>query len=484
MLVVDDVEQLRGVLQRKLERKSHTVVCASSGPEALHLSTAQSFDIVLLDMMMPHMDGFETLDRLKASPATRDLPVIMISGSYDTASIARCIERGAADYLPKPFDPDLLHARINACLVDRDARKPEKEYQRDVIRVVSAAVEVERGTYTIGSLIGVSERGDDLGTLARIFDSMAAGIRQRERTLREQMERLREEIAGVSDAPTTDCDEAPEALLSSTAFASRYTIERAIGSGGMGTVYLATDKEMAEQVAIKTLMPKVLSADETAMDRFRNEIRLARQLSHRNIVRTHDLANAGGVSFVTMEFVRGTTLRSVMEARGPLNVKATLAIARQLADALACAHGEGIIHRDIKPENVLVDSTGTVKVMDFGIACLAHRTTTLTEPGMFMGTPTYMAPERLQSEMADVRSDLYSVGVLLYECITGRPPFEAKTHISFIAKVLTEAAIPPMMLTPDVSQAVSALIMRLLAKDPAQRPQTANELRETLATIA
>jgi serine/threonine protein kinase len=244
------------------------------------------------------------------------------------------------------------------------------------------------------------------------------------------------------------------------------------------------DKEMGERVAIKTLMPKMLSADERAMDRFRNEIRLARQLSHRNIVRTHDLGNAGGVSFVTMEFVSGATLRSVMDARGRLNINATLAIARQLADALACAHGEGIIHRDIKPENLLVDSTGTIKIMDFGIACLAQRTSTLTEEGMFMGTPTYMAPERLQSEVADARSDLYSVGVLLYECITGRPPFEAKTHISFIAKVLTEAAIPPIMLTPDVPHAVSAMIMRLLAKDPAQRPQSASELRETLETIA
>jgi CheY-like chemotaxis protein/tRNA A-37 threonylcarbamoyl transferase component Bud32 len=459
MLVVDDVEQLREVLQRKLEQKNHTVVCASSGPEALYLSEAEAFDIILLDMMMPHMDGFQTLDRLKSSPATRDLPVIMISATYDSATIARCIERGAADYLPKPFDPVLLHARIGACLDDRDVRKPEREYQRDVIRIVSAAVAVERGTYAAGSLTGVSERGDELGTLARIFDSMAAGIRQREQTLREQLERLREEVAGVSDASTTDCDDASEALRSSVAFASRYTIERPIGRGGMGTVYLAVDKEMGERVAIKTLMPKVLSADETAMDRFRNEIRLARQLSHRNIVRTHDLGSAGGVSFVTMEFVAGTTLRSVMDARGPLNIKATLAVARQLADALACAHGEGIIHRDIKPENLLVDSTGRIKVMDFGIACLAHRTSGLTEAGMFMGTPTYMAPERLQSETADARSDLYSMGVLLYECITGRPPFEAKTHMSFVAKVLTEAAIPPIMLTPDVSQAVSAMIM-------------------------
>jgi serine/threonine protein kinase len=165
-------------------------------------------------------------------------------------------------------------------------------------------------------------------------------------------------------------------------------------------------------------------------------------------------------------------------------VKATLAIARQLTDALACAHEKGIVHRDIKPENLLLDAKGTVKVMDFGIACLAHRVSPLTEAGMFVGTPTYMAPERLQSEKVDARSDLYSLGVVLYECITGRPPFEAKSPISFIAKVLTAAALPPIMLSPDVPLAVSAVIMRLLAKDPVHRPQSANELRETLATIA
>jgi DNA-binding response OmpR family regulator len=484
VLVVDDTEELRSILQRRLESERHTVVCASSGPEALHLSAEHSFDVVLLDMIMPHMDGYQTLDRLKASAATRDLPVIMISGHDDSANIARCIERGAADYLPKPFDPAILRARINACLEDRDARKPEKEYLQDVIKVVSAAVEVESGTYAIGSLASVSRRGDELGTLARIFDSMAAGIRQREQTLREQVERLSQEIAGVSEEPITDHDDAPAALSSSAAFSSRYNIERALGSGGMGTVYLAMDKEIGERVAIKTLSPESISADETAMDRFRNEIRLARQLSHRNIVRTHDLGTAGDVSFVTMEFVQATTLRSALDARGKLSVKATLAIARQLTDALACAHEKGIVHRDIKPENLLLDAKGTVKVMDFGIACLAHRVSPLTEAGMFVGTPTYMAPERLQSEKVDERSDLYSLGVVLYECITGRPPFEAKSPISFIAKVLTAAALPPIMLSPDVPLAVSAVIMRLLAKDPVHRPQSANELRETLATLA
>ncbi|MBA3467842.1 MAG: protein kinase [Gemmatimonadaceae bacterium] len=482
VLVVDDIEENRSVLQRRLEREGHTVACASSGPEALHLAAGESFDIVLLDVMMPHMDGYETLGRLKSSDATRELPVIMISALDDIASIARCIERGAEDYLPKPFDPVLLRARISACLEKRDFRAREKEYLRDVVRIVAAAVAAERGGYAPGSLAEVSKRGDELGTLARVFDGMVAGIRERERKLHGQIEKLREEIAGVSDAPLTDFD-TPEALRSGASFAARYRIERPIGSGGMGMVYLAEDVELGERVAIKTLRSDLLSADETAMDRFRNEIRLARQISHRNIVRTHDFGNAGGVFFVTMEFVEGTTLRAVLDSRGQLGAEATLAIARQLVDALECAHGEGIIHRDIKPQNLLIDAAGTLKIMDFGVARLAERSSGLTQAGMVVGTPAYMAPEQLLAESVDARSDLYSVGVVLYECLTGRPPFDAKSPISLIAKVLNEDAKPPDVVKPEVPHAVSAIVMQLLAKHPDQRPQSASALREMFATV-
>ena len=482
VLVVDDIEENRSVLQRRLEREGHTVACASSGPEALHLAAGESFDIVLLDVMMPHMDGYETLGRLKASDATRELPVIMISALDDIASIARCIERGAEDYLPKPFDPVLLRARISACLEKRDFRKREKEYLRDVVQIVAAAVAAERGGYASGLLADVSKRGDELGTLARVFDGMVAGIRERERKLHGQIEKLREEIAGVSDAPLTDFD-APETLRSGASFAGRYRIERPIGSGGMGVVYLAEDVELGERVAIKTLKSELLSADETAMDRFRNEIRLARQISHRNIVRTHDFGNAEGVFFVTMEFVEGTTLRAVLDSRGQLGAEATLAIARQLVDALECAHGEGIIHRDIKPQNLLIDAAGTLKIMDFGVARLAERSSGLTQAGMVVGTPAYMAPEQLLAESVDARSDLYSVGVVLYECLTGRPPFDAKSPISLIAKVLNEDAKPPDVVKPEVPHAVSAMVMQLLAKHPDQRPQSASALREMFATV-
>jgi serine/threonine protein kinase len=342
---------------------------------------------------------------------------------------------------------------------------------------------VERGAYTTGSLFDVAQREDELGTLARVFDNMVCGIKEREQRLRDQIASLRDEISGVSDAPV-ESDGEVEFLKSGDLFAERYRIERPIGKGGMGMVYLATDLELGEQVAIKTLRADILTSDETAIDRFRNEIRLARRIAHRNIVRTHDFGKSGGVFFLTMEFVEGTTLRAVLDSRGHLGADAMLAIAKQLSDALECAHDDGIIHRDIKPQNLLLQGTGTLKVMDFGVARLAERTGTLTQAGLVVGTPTYMAPEQLLDEAVDARSDLYSMGVVLYECLTGRPPFIARSPISLITKILHDVAPSPEAVFAAVPQRVSSLVMSLLEKDPAKRIQSASDLGTLLAQMS
>ena len=485
ILVVDDIEDNRGVLQRRLQREGHTVVCAESGIQALALASEGGYDMILLDVIMPVMDGYETLQQLKAKDQTRDIPVIMISALDELAMIVKCIERGAEDYLPKPFDPVLLRARISACLEKRELRDRERLFMHDVLRVVAAAVDVEKGSYSAGSLAEISLRTDELGILARVFDSMVAGIRDREERLRGQIDRLREEIAGVSDEPATSDESSPELLQPGSTIASRFSIERVIGRGGMGVVYLALDTELGERVAIKTLLPEHLTADETAMERFRNEIRLARRIAHRNIVRTHDFGKTEDMYYVTMEFVEGTTLRSVIDRRGTLGATATLAIAKQLAEALKCAHDEGISHRDIKPQNLLLDATGTLKVMDFGVARLIQRTSNnLTQVGMVVGTPTYMSPEQLLDENVDARSDLYAAGIVLYECLIGQPPFEGKSPIALISKILSAPITPPHELRPDIPRPVSALVMHLLAKDVSMRMQSAGALLHQLGTLA
>ena len=261
-----------------------------------------------------------------------------------------------------------------------------------------------------------------------------------------------------------------------------YKILDQLGAGGMGVVYRARDLELDEEIAIKTLRPELLT-DATLLARFKDEIRLARRLSDQNIVRTHDFGEWSGVCFLTMEYVEGITVRELLDTRGRLGTSSTLAIATQLAHSLSVAHEHGVIHRDIKPQNLLLDDAGVLKVMDFGVARLAERSSTLTEVGLVLGTPAYMPPEQLLAEPVDARSDLYAAGVVLYECLTGKPPFEAASVTSLVAKLLTQEARPPVAVNAEIPPALSALIMRLLAKKPDDRVQSAAELSQQLMAL-
>jgi serine/threonine protein kinase len=251
----------------------------------------------------------------------------------------------------------------------------------------------------------------------------------------------------------------------------------------MGMVYKANDRELAEDVAIKMLRGTGMMDDPTMLERFKTEIRLARRISHRNVVRTHDLGESGGAYYVTMEYVEGITVRDLIDMRGHLSVPSTLGIAQQLATSLEVAHDQGVINRDINPQNMLLDPDGVLKVMDFGIARLAQHSNTLTQAGMVVGTPAYMAPEQLLAEDVDARCDLYAVGVVLYECLTGVLPFEAPSPIALIAKVLHTTPVAPADRDAGVPLPLSALVMRLLDKEPGGRPGSAKELRELLAEL-
>jgi CheY-like chemotaxis protein/tRNA A-37 threonylcarbamoyl transferase component Bud32 len=483
ILIVDDGAENREVLRRRLEREGHAVETAENGRRALELVAERPYDLVLLDVLMPELDGYAVLDALKGSPATRDIPVIMISALDELEGIVRCIERGAEDYLHKPFDPVLLRARINASLDKKRMRDQEVEYLREVNRVIEAASAVEGGHYRPGALAEVTRRDDELGHLARVFDSMAQQIKAREERLRDRVRDLRQEIEWARrDSKEADSALDGGNLRSGDNFAQRYEIIAVMGRGGMGTVYRAKDLELEEEVAIKTLRPEFVS-DKTLLARFKDEIRLARRLSDASIVRTHDFGEWSGVCFLTMECVQGITIRELIDTRGRLGVSATLAIATQLAHSLAVAHAHGVIHRDIKPQNLLVDEAGVLKVMDFGVARLAERSTANTEAGLVIGTPAYMPPEQLMGEPVDARSDLYAAGVVLYECLTGQLPFQAGSVISLVAKLLKEEPRPPHDVNQEIPPALSALVLRLLAKRPEDRVQTAVELGLQLAAL-
>src|SRR5881398_4026030 len=268
-------------------------------------------------------------------------------------------------------------------------------------------------------------------------------------------------------------------------FANRYEVKEVLGMGGMGVVYRAFDRELREAVAIKALSPEALVGSGVALERFKQEIRLARKITHRNVVRTYDLGEVNGMYYLTMEYVEGTPLNQLISSRGRLPIPVTLTIGKQLCRALEVAHEQGIIHRDIKPQNIVVEPSGFLKVMDFGIARLASRTTDpgLTKEGMSIGTPDYMSPEQLSGKELDARSDLYAAGVVLFECVAGRVPFDGESVYAVVAKHLEEPAPDPRKFNADVPEALAQVILKAMAKERGDRYQTAAEMHDALAAI-
>jgi serine/threonine-protein kinase len=261
-------------------------------------------------------------------------------------------------------------------------------------------------------------------------------------------------------------------------FASRYQIESILGRGGMGVVYKATDTQLDETVAIKTLPGDVMTRSPEDLERFKREIRLARKITHRNVLRTYDYGEAEGVYFISMEFVRGYTLSELLDEaeNRQMPTRAAVGITRQICRGLQAAHEQGIIHRDIKPQNVLVDAKGEAKLMDFGIARMAETMEGVTQAGLIVGTPHYMSPEQVQGKQLDARSDVYSLGVMIYEILVGRRPFESSSLTGVLTAHIMEAAKPPIDLRPDLGARINGIVMRCLAKDPAARYANAGEL--------
>lgn len=263
---------------------------------------------------------------------------------------------------------------------------------------------------------------------------------------------------------------------------ARYEVLEEAGRGGMGVVYKARDKETNETVALKILKPDIAS-DPAAAERFLNEVRLSRRITHKNVCRVYEFTRAGTVAYLSMEYVEGESLRSIVERIGAVNVRKGIEIARQICAALHEAHAQGIVHRDLKPENVMLDRAGKVKVMDFGIARLLDTSVTATAGGI-IGTPAYMAPEQAEGRAVDARTDIYASGLILYEIFTGTTPFTGDTPMVVALKQIREVPAPPRAIDASIPPELDAAIMRCLEKDPARRFQSVEELDAVLASIA
>jgi hypothetical protein len=266
-------------------------------------------------------------------------------------------------------------------------------------------------------------------------------------------------------------------------FGGRYRILSELGSGGMGVVYKAHDLELGDLVALKMLKPGMV-ADDEQLDRLKSEIRLARRITHPNVLRTFDFGEVDGRAYISMEYVRGLTLRYLLNETRRMPYSAGLRIARQLCAGLAAAHEVGILHRDIKPENLILEQTGNAKLMDFGIARpLRRNTPDHTQPGTFVGTPHYSAPEQLAGEEVDQRADIYASGVLMCEMFCGKLPYTGANTLEIYVAQMQQPPTKPSEYWPEIPPALETIILRCLQKLPAGRFQSAQELAHELAAL-
>ncbi len=279
--------------------------------------------------------------------------------------------------------------------------------------------------------------------------------------------------ASLSTSQATSGELTPGILL-----AGRYEILQLLGRGGMGAVYKARDKELDRFVALKLIRPE-LARNPEMLGRFKQELILARQVTHKNVIRIFDLGQSNGIKFITMDFVEGQDLRALLRERGKLPPAEAAKIMLQICRALEAAHAEHVIHRDLKPQNIMLDKKGRVYVMDFGIARSA-RVLGMTQTGALIGTPEYMSPEQARGETLDQRSDIFSLGVIFYEILTGKGPYPSDTPLATLWKRMQEPVTPPLKLEPGLPPALNEIVVKALAIEPEKRFASAREMAHQL----
>jgi serine/threonine-protein kinase len=378
---------------------------------------------------------------------------------------------------------------------------------RPIATLVRATERVRAGDYDAPL---PPETPDELGALAGAFRTLVAQLKQKEE-MDAWIGALVARVAGarVQDLPTvperapeygpgtgraTDSDvttrsvagPAPRAgregsrpIEAGMLLQDRFRVLARLGAGGMGEVWKVRDERLGEVIALKFLPAKVMADQPERVERFRQEIRLARRITHRNVVRTHELLELPDGWALLMEHVDGVPLQRLLTA-GRLPAAAGLRIARQICDGLEAAHGQGVIHRDLKPGNVLIDSTGGVKIADFGLARAADAGDGPTLQGSLLGTPHYMSPEQVRGRPVDRRADIYSAGVMFYELLCGRLPFEGESALALLRAHADAAPPAPRSINPAIGADLEVVLLRALEKDPAQRYASARELSEAL----
>lgn len=436
VLIVDDNPNNLSLLTLMLRDAGYRVRIANSGQRALAAVDAQPPEIVMLDVSMPDLDGYAVCRALKAKSATRDIPVIFLSALDGVTDKIAAFKVGGIDYVTKPFHTEEVLARV--------------ETQLSLARLYRALAEKNR----------------------ELADKNAELLRARQTNA--------EMFTALSNA------------LPGNMLDGKYQIERKIGAGGFAAVYRGRHVALEREVAIKLLRPDLTTEPDKQLERFRREGVATTRVVHPNVVAVLDSGLANGVAYLVMELLEGRTVAEEQRDRGPFSVERAAQIVHAACEGLAAAHAAGIIHRDIKPSNLFLHQPQgrdeVVKLVDFGIAKPQEEgdeANPFTTVGRLIGTPIYMSPERMLGHAYDARADLYSVGMMLYEMLTGKHPFEAKEGGlgRLVMLCMTQVPEPPsskgVVLPPELDQ----LIVKMLAKKPDDRP-TLEDIQRTLRPFA
>ncbi len=399
ILVVDDNPVTRVLCSRVLSREGYQVMLAEDGIEALRLVKEKAGDLVLLDVMMPGLDGFDVLEALRKIYPSDRLRVLMVTAKDQSEDVVRAFKLGADDYIMKPLDVPVMVARIRV--------------------------------------------------------------------------QLRSRPPGDRPPPQSLLELKPGSVL-----AEKYRLESPIGQGNSGTVYRATHLTLKRPVAVK-VFSRGIQADGSGA-RFRREAISACRIDHPNAVKVLDLSvTSSGVPFLVMELLEGRNLAEELRQEGCLTLARCAQLLQPICGVLSEVHELGIVHRDVKPQNIFLHQGRqgeVVKMLDFGIAKLLDDSAVedkITLDGL-VGTPTYMAPERFSGGVCDAGADVYSLGVMLYEMLTGRRPFESEGDLfKLIVLHMDESPAPPSELRPELPPAIERLVLEALAKDSGQRPSAA-----------
>ena len=424
LLVVDDDEMNRDMLSRRLRRHGYTVTVAEDGRQALALVFQQPFDLVVLDVMMPGIDGLQVLQTVRKTYTLADLPVIMATARDRTEDVVQALRLGANDYVTKPLDFAILIARVGAQLNFKRARQ-----------------------------------GADAPPGRRRAADVAVG-------------------APTETATTAWPPAVPPQNARDGRSIDRYQTVECIGLGGMGAVYLARDPLLDRPVAIK-LLPEGFDSDKQRQ-RFGREARAAARLTHPNIVTVYDVGEHDGRPFIAMEFVPGETL-AVHISRQTLPMERRLRLTEELCDGLEHAHRAGIVHRDIKPANLMLTPDGVLKILDFGIARLVDVQSGLTQVNTFLGSVNYMSPEQFSDQVVDHRSDIFAVGAVFYELLSCKKAFPGTVRAGVMQKILLGAPEPLQRLCPGLDQHIIGIVDRALQKAAQDRYQDLGTMRRDIA---